>query len=273
MTAWLPLLFHGEWGVCGWIPVSKNGVLYVVLSISICRKLTNLILNTTGNLMDSVFNKHMRRVRVDAALFKQLMLCTPFMVYKKGKNMTDAKWLTDNLADYVVVHATWFKELMQETRRKCEVPSELPIMVKDTPRGTMHMSHDLSISSSYTTDPKLYDNLGDDDELTHEELSRMPAVHFPFWREAYECGSVEYFEMKEVDGVLGHVLSGKAEEPTASAQVRTYDYCLSAVKRGFPGSFSDDVKERYPEEFEPVEHDAESGGEQQQGNKRARRYK
>lgn len=283
MIEWLPLLCDGGWGICGWIPVSKNGVLYVVLSIATCRKLINLLLNKSGNDIDFVLNKHIRTVPVDHVLFKQLMLCTPFMVYKKGKNINMVKWLRDNLARYMVVDAAWFKKLMLEIHQRCNVPLELPRVVTKATGRVMHMSNDLSISSSYTLDPNIYHSMGDNIELSHEELSRMPAVCFPFWRAAYESGSAEYFEMYEVNGMLGHVFGGVYKEPTASKQVRSYDEVLSAARRKLPGRFSDDVKERYPEDFPPEEYSEEgseeeeeepvqeTNGQQQQRAKRSRR--
>lgn len=228
MMAVLPLLCDGLYGVAGWVPVRHGDRLFVVFSIRITTKLMEASVDTSGTGMADVFRHHMKPVATDADLFQQIMLKTPFKMYKKSAKMTTTRWLLSNRRNYIVMHSGWFRGLVAATAIVCDVPDTIPTAVLDMRMGKTHMFSDLSVTTHCTNGPNIYENMDGGVELTHEQLQAMPAMKCKWWREAYRSGCAEYFSMySNEDGVVGVVTSGRYQLPYMGddgTMVRSYTY-------------------------------------------------
>ena len=215
MMAVLPVLCDGLRAVFGWIPVFHEGILYVVLAKKITTCLMEASVSASGTNMADVFKNNAATVTVDSDLFKQIMLKTPLKVYKKSAKMSGAKWLKSNLDHYMILKAEWFRGLVAEVERRCDVPDQISIDALEMVMGAKtHMFSDFSVTTHGTPGPNVYENMGDGLELSLEQLQGMPAMKISMWTEAYQSGCMQYFGMKENDdGVLGVVSSGKYNAP------------------------------------------------------------
>ena len=225
MMAVLPLLCDGLYGVAGWIPVRHGDRLFVVFSIRITTKLMEASVDTSGTGMADVFRHHMQPVATDADLFQQIMLKTPFKMYKKSAKTTSTRWLKINRRHYIVMHSGWFRALIAATAIVCDVPDTIPTAALEMCMGRTHMFSDFSVTTHFTNGPNVMD---DGVELTHEQLQAMPAMKCTWWSEAYWSGCAEYFSMySNEDGVVGVVTSGRYELPYMrddGTMVRSYPY-------------------------------------------------
>lgn len=225
----LPLLCDGLHGVAGWIPVFHDGKLHVVLSHKITTSLIEASVSTSDSGMEDVFKANMVTAIVDSRLFKLLMLKTPFNVWKKSARMNSSKWLKNNLDHYSVTDGEWFQGLIAEIYKRCDVPDKVSIDALEMGmRPKVHMFSDFSVTTHFKAGANVYENMGDEEELSREQLRIMPAMKYSWWTEAYQSGCEQYFRMEaNDDGVLGVVSSGKYQAPYRKSNgkmERSYSY-------------------------------------------------
>ena len=255
MISVLPLLCDGRWGVAGWIPVWHKGVLYVVLSKRVTVLLMEVSVNCTGTNMENMLQMHMRSAPMNPSLFAGIIVKTPFKPLKRNKKMTGTRWLNNNLQKYKVMLAPFFQGLVNEVRDRCDVPEELCDDAVNMKMSLQkHMYSDIGMSSQFDVGPTVYDNLGDGVELSRPKLAKMPAMKCLWWTEAYESGCKQYFNMTEVDGVMGVVTNGEYKEPFEDdegfvVKSLSYDDTLRGLMISQPRLFSDEVKEMHADLF------------------------
>lgn len=235
MMAVISHLCDGLNGVAGWAPVSHEGILYVVLSTKITTCLMEASVDASATGMADVFKQYVQTAVVDVDLFKQIMLKTPFKVYKKSVKMTSSRWLKVNLDHYLIMNADWFRGLIAEVDLRCDVPEEISTDALEMCMNTkVHMFSDLSVRTQLAPGANVYENMGDGVELSHEQLQAMPAMNISWWTEAYQSGCVEYFNMySNHEGVLGVVTSGRYVLPyvTINGSVRKSSSYRATLER------------------------------------------
>ena len=210
--AHLPALCDCHHGAYGWIPVSHEGELYVVLATKVATCLMEASISASGTGMAEVFKQNVVTAVVDSANFKQIMLKAPFKVYKKSAKMASSKWLRMNLDHYMIMKADWFRGLLAEVEKRCDVPDKISIdALEMTMHAKTHMYSDLSVKTQLTPGDNVYENMGDGLELSSEQLQAMPAMKISMWTEAYQSGCAQFFGMEEDD--VGVVTSGKYLAP------------------------------------------------------------
>ena len=236
--------------------MSNKGIDYVVLSHKVTVALMEVSVNSTGTTMAAVLQRHLVKAPMNATLFSEIIVLTPFKPYKRNKKNGGTKWLNDNLNNsrYTVMLKKWFKGLVEEVHKRCDVPEELCEDAINLKMMSRHMYSDISMASQFDVGPVEYDSLGDGVELTRSKLVRMPAMKMMWWTEAYESGCKQYFNMTEVNGVMGVVTNGKYKKPFEDdegflVQAMSYDDTLEALMVSMPHYFSDEVKKIHPHLF------------------------
>ena len=253
MMGLLPVLCDGVEGIAAYIPVKHEGKLQIVLSTTIMEKLMESYCNVRRTDIKNDIRSNAKKVPVTAAQFRAIMLKTPFKPYKMGPKMKDANWLKNNLEVYVVADAEWFKGLIKEIEKRCEVPGEIPDGVKAL-KLYRTMAQSFSVSAHYSIGAKVYESMGDKCYLSDEQLSQMPAMHWPWCEEAYGGGCADYFGMRKVDGEWGVVSAGKYVEPHTNedgreVKARAYGVVLASLRKHFWENFDKEVIAATPHLF------------------------
>lgn len=249
----VPTLCDGQEGIAAYMPVKHDGAMYVVVSVGIMDNLMQAYVHGSTSKLD-MLRANFEKVTLSGGMFRSMMLKTPFKPYKKGPKMKESNWLKNNSAMYMIVKGAWFKELLNEIHRRCDVPDELPESVES---AKLHMSQSFSIQTHYSVGRNVYESMGPNFELDDSQLASMPAEGFPWTIEAYHMGCVEFFGMTEVDGKLGVIMAGKFREPytdvvdTVELEIyaRTYELVKAGVRKHHWDRFDIDVIEASPHLF------------------------
>lgn len=228
----VPVLCDGQMGIAAYMPVKHEGEVYVVVSIGIMDALMQAYVHGSTSVAD-VLRANVETVTVDVDMFRMLMLKTPFKPYKKGPKMKESNWLKNNMIMYMIVKGEWFKGFMDEIRERCDVPDQFPESLESI---KLHMSQSFSVDTHYSAGRNVYDSMGSNFEVDDSQLASMPATGLPFSTEAYHGGCVDFFGMKEVDGKLGVIMSGKFKEPHTDSRkkeiyARPYERLMAAVRK------------------------------------------
>lgn len=207
-----------------WVPVYENNHLYIVLSKSIAELGIKCMVSTNDDLkplFDSLkpaaaFAHNTGSDTAKRELFMNIMKKTPWGVKKTVTN----KWVK-NFEIVRIMDAVYFKGVMEDiVARFPERPTKLPRSAENLKVHMRYFPSTMSVSSGIGENVR-YVNMGE--TLTPDDLSRMPAFGTNWWIQAYESGADRYFDMKEVDGKLGHVQSGVYIPPAGEVYARSYD--------------------------------------------------
>ncbi|CAM9710087.1 unnamed protein product [Ectocarpus sp. 6 AP-2014] len=246
----VPVLCDGQLGIAAYMPAEHEGAMYVVVSIGIMDALMQAYVNGNTSVAD-VLRANVETVTVDADMFRSLMLKTVFKPYKKGPKMKESNWLKNNMHMYMIVKEDWFKGFMDAIRERCDVPDQFPESLEDI---KLHMTQSFAIDTHFSAGRNVYESMGSNFEVDDSLLASIPAFGLPWSIEAYQMGCVDYFGMKEVDGKLGVIMSGKFKEPHTDSRkkeiyARPYERVLAGVRKHKWYLFDMDVIEASPQLF------------------------
>ena len=216
----LPLLFNGESGICGWVPVNFSdsagiGHSVVVVAVSMIQYIFSQLpykghlAAAVGNFLRANLVRFRGGARPSYDDFVEIIMRTPFKCYalgNRGKHFA----FRQNDDNYIITEGTYWSDLMKEISDFFpEADTSLSLKNFTFPVGSMGQCWSLMATSKDDDRTPVIDNLRHT-RLNFGERMRMPACGVPWWREAYESGAAQYFGMNIVDGVdLKHVIDGK----------------------------------------------------------------
>lgn len=242
----LPIAFDGMYGVVAWCPSKPADTLYIVISKAVITDVVNAEVNAGEHDVAKFLDKHLKRHPDFSApsadkkgLFMDIMCRTPLKVTSKNRK-SDHKWMKENLERYMIVEGHYWNGLFNKINEVC--PNRSTELSDDTKckfilerRMVQRFSVPVNIkeANEYDGDATVtYKNM-ENKVLGCDELSVMPAMNFMWWDEAYSGGCQEFFNMEPVEGLYGHVQSGKYVEPDGNVYARGYEETVARIIENF----------------------------------------
>lgn len=204
---YIPVLFNGDTGVCGWVPVGCEvnghyGTVVIVSAVAI-----EWILQSEGVVVETdaileCLRENLIVMQPSTDMFVQMMLCTPFKVVVRGGVPIGAEQ-----SGILIVPSESFKKFLGAIRahyfsRPDRITAKVGKFLK------------WSIGQRYAM-TKEWRGLGDSrpvaelhgSTLSYEERSRVPSFGIPWWKELYSRGAQEFFGLH--GSVVKHVARGE----------------------------------------------------------------
>lgn len=232
----LPIAFDGMHGIAPWCPSKPADTLYIVISKAVIGDVVSAETTATSSAVSEFLSANLKRHPAfvtpsakNKGLFMDIMARTPLKVTSKNRK-SDQVWMKENLQRYMIIESSYWKGLFDKIEEVCEGrPTELSddTKIKFIPERRMVQRFSVPTTKNqaeeYDSDATFtYKNM-DNKVLGYDELSAMPAMNMMWWTESYSGGCEDFFNMEPVDGVIGHVQSGKYVEPSGNVYARSYD--------------------------------------------------